>query len=74
MAQPEIRENTARLRATIAEFFGVAVEHLPAENTIGWLRLVYTYLYGRRLKTDPNAADELSLVLSNEFSAKGSST
>jgi hypothetical protein len=69
-SMPEIRANTARTRATIAEFFGVAVEHLPAENTIGWLRMIYTYLHGRRLKSDPNAARELSLVLSDELFAQ----
>jgi hypothetical protein len=68
-AMPEIRQNVARMRATIAEFFGVAVEHLPAENTVGWLRLVYTYLHGRRLKTHPSAADELSVVLSGDLYA-----
>ena len=69
-AMPEVRETTARTRATIAEFFGVAVEHLPAENTRGWLRMIYTYLHGRRLKSDPHAAYELSLVLSDELCAK----
>lgn len=68
-AMPEIRQNVARMRATISAFFGVAVEHLPGENTVGWLRLIYTYVHGRRLKTDPSAADELSVVLSGDLYA-----
>jgi hypothetical protein len=69
-AMPEVRANAARTRATIAAFFGVAVEHLPNEGTVGWLRLIYTYVYGRRLKTDPTAAHELSLALSDALFAK----
>ena len=69
-AMPEVCANEARTRATIAEFFGVAVEHLPAENTRGWLRMIYTYLHGRCLKTDPNASHELSLALSDDLFAK----
>lgn len=69
-AMPEIRENAARTRATIAAFFGVAVEHLPAEGTVGWLRMIYAYVYGRRLKTDPNATHELSVAFSDDLYTK----
>jgi hypothetical protein len=66
-AMPEIRENTARMRATIAAFFGVAVEHLPPPQTLGWHRMLGTYVYGRRLRTHADAADELSRVLSGDL-------
>lgn len=60
---PGIRELNDRLRREISQFFGIAVEHLPAPQTLGWHRLLGTYVYGRRLKTMPNAANELSHAL-----------
>lgn len=63
MSLDQIRADNEAMRAKISEFFGVAVEHLPPPQTLGWHRLLGTYVYGRRLKTQPNAADELSYVL-----------
>lgn len=67
MSLDQIRAENEEIRAKISEFFGVAIEHLPPPQTLGWHRLLGTYHFGRRLKIDPNAAQNLSLVLSGDL-------
>jgi len=59
----EVRANNDRLRREIAEFFGVAVEHLPQPNTLGWHRMLGTYVYGYKKRDLPNAVEDLRHVL-----------
>jgi hypothetical protein len=59
----EIRENSARLRREIGEFFGVAVEHLPPPQTLGWDRMLATYVYGYRKPDLPHSASNLRYML-----------
>lgn len=60
---PGIRERNDRLRREIGEFFGVAVEHLPIPNTLGWHRMLATYVYGYRAPDVPHAAANLRYML-----------
>jgi hypothetical protein len=63
MSLEQIRADNEAIREKIAEFFGLDVAHLPPPQTLGWHRLLGTYVYGRKLKTLPSAADELSYGL-----------
>lgn len=67
MSLDQIRADNEAIRAKISEFFGIAVENLPPPQTLGWHRLLGTYHLGRRLKTDPKAAHNLSVVLSGDL-------
>lgn len=60
---PEIRERNDRLRREIGAFFGVAVQHLPEPNTLGWHRMLATYVYGFRKPAVPHAAANLRYML-----------
>jgi hypothetical protein len=44
-AMPEVRANSARLRALIAAFFEVQLEHLPPARSDGWSRMLATYVW-----------------------------
>jgi hypothetical protein len=44
-AMPEIRANSARLRAKISDFFEVQLEHLPPAGSDGWSRMLATYVW-----------------------------
>lgn len=59
----DIRANNDRLRREIGAFFGVAVEHLPAPQTLGWHRMLGTYVYGYKKRELPGAAEDLRHAL-----------
>jgi hypothetical protein len=66
-AMVEVRAHNEKLRHDIGEFFGVAVEHLPVPNTLGWHRMLATYVYGFRKPDLPHSAKNLRYMLEGHF-------
>jgi hypothetical protein len=62
-AMPEVRANSARLRALIAAFFEIQLEHLPPAGSDGWSRMLATYVWTVR----PFSTEDLRHMLNRKI-------